>query len=266
MKTVNGNEILKNIKEEVSNTIKNKNLKITLATILVGNNESSKLYVNMKEKACKEVGINVEKYEFPENAKDEKIIEKIMELNKRVDGVLVQLPLPNHLHKDIILNSIKTEKDVDGLTINSLGKLLSKDETNAPCTAKAVIHILDLNKIDLKGKNVVLVGHSNVGKPLSIMLLNRDATLDVCNAFTVNLKKHTLDADILISCTVFPNLISKDMIKEGAIVIDVGINKKGNKVVGDVELDVEEKSSLFSPVPGGVGPITIAMLIKRLVK
>ena len=266
MKVINGNEIANKIKEEVKNIIRNKNLKLTLATILIGDNESSKLYVNLKEKACKEVGINVEKIEFPENVNDEIVIDKIKELNKKYKNILVQLPLPQNLNREKILDAIEYEKDIDGLTSTSLGKLINKEEENAPCTVKAVIYVLEENNINLRGKNVVLVGHGNVGKPLAIMLLNRDATLNICNEFTKNLKEHTLNGDILISCTGVPSLIKKDMVKDDAIVIDVGISKKNDKVIGDVDDAVKEKASLICPVPGGIGPLTIAMLLKRLVK
>lgn len=266
MKIINGNKILDNIKDEIRDIIKNKNLDITLATILIGNDEASKLYINLKEKACKDVGINVEKFEFNEEINEDELIDKIKKLNKKVNGILIQLPVPNKFNKNGILDEIDYEKDVDGLTSKSLGKLILKDELNAPCTAKAVIRVLEENNISLEGKNVVLVGHGNVGKPLAMMLLNRNVSLDICNVFTKNLLEHTLNGDILISCTGVPNLIKKEMVKDGAVVIDIGINKKEGKVIGDVNDDVKEKTSLICQVPGGIGPVTIAMLLERLIK
>lgn len=266
MKIINGIEISRKIKEEVKEKIRKNHLNLTLATILIGDSEASKLYINLKEKVCNEVGIKVEKIEYSENTNNDIIINRIKELNSKVNGILVQLPLPKHLDKDKILNSIDVDKDVDGLTSDSLGNLILGNEKNAPCTPKAVIYVLEKNNIKLKGKRVVLVGHGNVGKPLSIMLLNRDATLEICNEFTSNLKEHTLNADVLISCAGVANLINKEMVKEEAVVIDVGINKKDDKIVGDVDEGVKQKASLLCSVPGGIGPLTIAMLIQRLVK
>lgn len=262
MKIINGIELAKKIKEEAKEKIKNK--KLNLAVILVGNNPVSRLYVNLKEKACREVGIDFEKIEFEENENEEKIIYKINELNKKADGIIIQLPLPRHLNKEILLNEIGYDKDIDGLTSLSFERLKSGDETNASCTAKAVIYVLEKNKINFDGKNVVLIGYGNVGKPISIMLRNRKVNLDICDEFTKDLKSHTLNADLLISCAGVPNLIKKDMVKDGVIAIDVGINKKDNKIIGDIEESVKEKASLICPVPGGIGPLTIAMLIKKI--
>ena len=237
---------------------------MTLATVLIGNNENSKLYVNLKERACREIGINVKKIELDENTNNEKITSIIKELNKDCNGILIQLPLPKNLDKERILNSIAYEKDIDGLTSISLGKLILGDEKNAPCTAKAIIHVLENNTI-IKGKNITIIGSGNIGKPLSIMLLNRGATMTVCNEFTKNIKNFTEKSDIIISCAGSPGIIKEDIIKKNSIVIDVGISRIKNTVKGDIDKNIVKKASLLCPVPGGIGPITIAMLIKRLV-
>ena len=263
---IDGKKIADEIIKKARSSIEKKNIKPILTTILIGNDETSRLYVNLKEKACLEAGIIVKKIEFSSNINENEIIKKIIELNEKSDGILVQLPLPNNLNQERILNSIDYKKDIDGLTSVSLGKLMNKEEKNAPCTAKAVIFVLEENKIELKGKNIALIGSGNVGKPLSMMLLNRNATVNIYNEFTKDIKNLTLKADIVISCVGHPEIIKKDMIKENAIVIDVGISKRNDKVIGDVSHNVKERASIFCPVPGGIGPITIAMLITRLAK
>ncbi len=265
-KIIEGRKIADEIIKKAKSSIGKKNKKPILATILIGNDEASRLYVDLKEKACLEAGIIVKRIEFPSKSNENEVINKIKELNTKVDGILVQLPLPSNLNQERILNSIDYKKDIDGLTSVSLGKLMNNEEENAPCTAKAVIFVLEENKIELKGKNIALIGSGNVGKPLSIMLLNRNAAVNICNEFTKDIKNLTLKADIVISCAGHPEIIKKDMIKENAVVIDVGISKRNNKVTGDVSHNVKERAGIFCPVPGGIGPITIAMLITRLAK
>jgi methylenetetrahydrofolate dehydrogenase (NADP+)/methenyltetrahydrofolate cyclohydrolase len=242
--------------------------KLLLATILVGNNAPSRIYVNMKQKKCESVGIKFELKEFPETVQESEILTHIKNLNQRTDvsGILLQLPLPKNLNTRKILDSINPSKDVDGLTSKNLGLLVSNQESMISCTAKGVIKLLESYNIDVEGKHVVIVGHSFlVGRPLAELFLNRNATVTVCHDKTTNLKEHTVHADILVSATGIPHLITEEMVAKDAIVIDVGISKLDGKIVGDVDFDsVKGKASYITPVPGGVGPMTIAMLIENV--
>src|SRR3989344_2368395 len=264
---MDGNALSQSIKEKIKEKIKNLNSQPSLAMILVGENFDSKLYVNMKERACKEAGIESQNYFLPLDVKEQTIIELINKLNedKNINGILVQLPLPAHINKNHILNSINPKKDVDGLNKLTLGKIFCGDEELAPCTPKGIIRILEHYNINIEGKNCVIINHSNViGKPLSIMLLNRNATVTICHIKTKNISEHTKKADIIISATGKPNLITKEMIKVGAIIIDAGINKVNKKIQGDVNYEnVKDIASYITPVPGGVGPMTIAMLLEN---
>jgi len=262
-------EIKEEVKAEVENLNKTLNIRSSLATILVGNNPASEIYVNLKHKACEECEINSLMERFPETITEKELLEKIYELNnnKDINGILVQMPLPRHINPAKIMSAILPFKDVDGFNPVNSGKIPNNDETLAPCTPKGVIYMLEKYNIKIEGSEVVIINHSAVvGKPLALMLLNRNATVTVCHVFTKNLKEHTLKADILISAVGKPNLITEDMVKEGAIVIDVGISKVNNKVVGDVDFEnVKNKVSFITPVPGGAGPMTIAMLLKNTV-
>ncbi len=262
-------EIKEEVKAEVENLNKTLNIRPSLATIIVGNNPASEIYVNLKHKACEECGINSLIERFPETITEKELLEKIYELNnnKDINGILVQMPLPRHINPAKITDAIMPFKDVDGFNPVNSGKILNNDETLAPCTPKGVIYMLEKYNIKIEGREVVIINHSAVvGKPLALMLLNRNATVTVCHVFTKNLKEHTLKADILISAVGKPNLITEDMVKEGAIVIDVGISRSNNKVVGDVDFEnVKNKASFITPVPGGAGPMTIAMLLKNTV-
>lgn len=266
-KIMDGNILSQSIKEKIKNEVKNLNPKPGLAMILVGDNFNSKLYVNIKEKACEEVGIKSDNYFLPENTENDEIIEIINKLNKdkSIHGILVQLPLPPHINKNKILKSINSEKDVDGLNEVTLGKISFGEENISPCTPKGIIKLLEHYNIELEGKNCAIINHSNViGRPLSTMLLNRNATVTVCHIKTTNLSEHTKKADIIISGTGKPKLITKEMIKEGAIIIDVGIIKVNGKIQGDVDFEnVKVIASYITPVPGGVGPMTIAMLLEN---
>jgi methylenetetrahydrofolate dehydrogenase (NADP+)/methenyltetrahydrofolate cyclohydrolase len=208
--------------------------------------------------------------QFPEDISEEKLISEIEKLNtnSKVDGILVQLPLPNHIDSNKILEIVSPEKDVDGFHPYNVGGVLSGLDTFAPCTPVGMVELLDKYEIDIQGKNVVVVGASNiVGKPIASLLLNRNATVEICHIYTENLKEHTLKADILVVAVGKANLITADMVKEGVVILDVGINKVGNKIVGDVDFDaVSKKASYITPVPGGVGPMTIAMLLKNTLK
>lgn len=238
-----------------------------LATILVGENPPSKLYVKLKHWACKRVKIHSEDHKLPEETTQDEVLALIDELNAKEDihGILVQLPLPAHIDEKAVMERISIVKDVDGFHPENIGKLFIGHEGFVPCTPKGIVWALDWHGIEIQGKNVVVVGHSNVvGKPVAMMLVNRNATVEICHVFTDDLKRHTLGADILIVGTGVMNLIKGDMVKDGAIVFDVGITWIDGNVHGDVEFDsVLEKVKLISPVPGGVGPMTIAILMQH---
>ena len=250
--------------------LKNNDIHPKLVVILVGDRPESKIYVNMKSKKCNELGILCEIILKEETTNQKSIKDIIIEKNndENVHGIMVQLPLPEHLDKDEILNCISPFKDVDGLTETSLGSLTKGTPLFSPCTPLGCIYLLKKYNIECKGKNVVVIGSSNlVGLPLSMMLIHHGATVTICNINTLNTKQHTQRADIVISCCGVPNLVKNDWIKYNSIVIDVGINKVDGKIVGDVDYEqVKDKCSYISPVPGGVGPMTIAMLIKQIVE
>lgn len=239
-----------------------------LATILVGNDPASKMYVRLKHKACERVGIKAEDYLLPEEASQEELLSLIDTLNKNTDvhAILLQLPLPKHLSPQLAMEAISPAKDADGFHPYNMGKLMIGDEGLVPCTPHGIIRALEEYNVPLKGRNVVIVGHSNVvGKPVAAMFLNRNATVSVCHVFTDDLKKYTIGADILVVAAGVKHLIKADMVKEGVVIFDVGITKEENNVYGDVDFeDVVKKASLITPVPGGVGPLTIAMLMKHV--
>ncbi len=260
-------EIESGIKKEVEEFIKETGINPALATILVGEHPPSKLYVKLKHWACKRVAITSEDHKFPAETKQEEIIGLIEKLNRRpeIHGILVQLPLPKHIDERAIMMRIAPEKDVDGFNPLNMGKMIIGREGFVPCTPKGIVRALEEFDIDPQGKEVVVVGHSNVvGKPAAIMLLNRNATVKICHVFTKDLKSHTREADILIVATGVRGLIKADFVKEGVIVFDVGITWQDEKVYGDVDFeDVLPKVKLISPVPGGVGPMTIAILMEH---
>jgi methylenetetrahydrofolate dehydrogenase (NADP+)/methenyltetrahydrofolate cyclohydrolase len=225
----------------------------------------------MKAKACKEANIYSITHEMPADIGEHKILETIEMINKNpnIDGILVQLPLPRHIDTTKVIEAIAPEKDVDGFHPFNVGRLVTNMDGFVPCTPLGVMELLKEYDIDVKGKNAVVVGASNiVGKPMANLLLNANATVDICHIYTKNLKEHTLNADILVVGVGKPNLITEDMVKDGAIVIDIGINKlDSGKLVGDVDFEnVSKKCSYITPVPGGVGPMTIAMLLKNTIK
>lgn len=245
--------------------------KPTLVVILVGDNPASKIYVNNKKKMAERVGINSEVINYPANITEQELLNKIEELNndKNVTAILVQLPLPEHISKENVMNTILPSKDVDGFTPYNFGKLFSGEvPTVYPCTPKGIILLLDEYNIPIEGKHVVIVGRSNiVGRPLSQMLLNRNATVTVCHSYTKNLSEITKTADILISAAG-KKIIEGEMLKSGCVIVDVGIFKDENgKTRGDVDFDSASKvASYISPVPGGVGPMTIASLMLNTVE
>ncbi len=243
-----------------------------LVIILVGNNPSSLSYIRQKENTSKKVGFAYEQKNLDEKVTTEKLVVLIEKLNcdKSVHGILVQLPLPAHIEVPLVIRAIDPMKDVDGFQAYNLGKLfLAKDfEDLIPCTPRGIVRLLDYYELDVAGKEVTIVGRSNtVGKPLAVMLINRDATVTVCHSKTPNLADHTRRADVLIAAVGRPRMITADMVKKGAIVIDVGITKVENKLVGDVDFDaVKEKASWITPVPGGVGPMTVMCLMDNVLR
>lgn len=240
-----------------------------LATVLVGENPASQMYIRLKHSACTRVGIRSENVVLPENCSEEDLIEKIMELNGRADinGILLQLPLPGGRSPQRAMMSILPEKDVDGFHPVNMGALLLGAERLVPCTPRGIIYALEKLGHKLEGAEAVIVGHSNVvGKPLAAMLLNRNATVQVCHVFTRDLAEHTREAEILVVAAGVPALIKKDMVRPGAVVFDVGINRVGDRTVGDVDYEaVKDVASAITPVPGGVGPLTVAMLLAQTV-
>jgi methylenetetrahydrofolate dehydrogenase (NADP+) / methenyltetrahydrofolate cyclohydrolase len=239
-----------------------------LAIVVVGNDPASELYVRKKEKSCKSLGMNFFRYNFSENITEDKIITTINFLNKdhKVNGLMVQLPLPKTMDTVNITNSIDHHKDVDGLTSRTLGDLFQRNEWQVPATPKGVIRLLEEYSIPVTGKDVIIINRSSiVGKPLAALLLNRNATVTLCHSFSQDLDSKISKADIIISGTGKPSFIRKDNIKEGAVIIDVGIIKTDGKVRGDVDfVDVCEKASYITPVPGGVGPMTVVMLMENV--
>jgi len=269
-KLLDGKTLANQLCLKLKDQILKEKIKATLAVILVGNHPASELYVNKKQEKCQEIGLDFSLIRFPKNTTTQKIIHSIEKLNnnKNITGILVQLPLPKQIDGYASINSISPQKDVDGLTFYSQQELEKKNETFACCTPKGIIELLNKNNINLKNKKIVLVGHGKlVGKPLSQMLKNRNLNFTVCNSKTKNIKPLIKQADILISATGVPHIIKKENIKKGTIVIDAGTAKLNNKIVGDVDFEkVKVKASKITPVPGGVGPMTIAMLMQNIIE
>ncbi|MDP2973584.1 MAG: bifunctional 5,10-methylenetetrahydrofolate dehydrogenase/5,10-methenyltetrahydrofolate cyclohydrolase [Candidatus Diapherotrites archaeon] len=245
------------------------NVKPTLAVVLVGENAASKLYVEKKRQMCEQIGIGFELRKCDEKITELELKEIINELNYglNVSGILVQLPLPPHLNQEVILGRVSPLKDVDGFNALNLGMLFHGESSLAACTAKAIIKLIEASGAKIEGSNVCIVNHSIVvGKPLALMLLHRNATVTVCHKFTKDLAMHTRQADILVTAVGKPGLIKADMVKQGAIVIDAGISSLAGKAVGDVDFDAVSKiASFITPVPGGVGPMTVACLMENTV-
>jgi methylenetetrahydrofolate dehydrogenase (NADP+)/methenyltetrahydrofolate cyclohydrolase len=273
---LDGKKLSKKIRGKLKEEIKELREKVgrppALAVVLVGNDPASEIYVRNKVKACREIGIRSIERRLPANTLQEELNQVVRELNEddTVDGIIVQLPLPEHLSCREVINFISPEKDVDGFHPVNAGKCLLGlyDEGLMPCTPAGVMKFFEEYGIELQGKNAVMVGHSNiVGKPLANMLLNANATVSICHVYTDDLAHYTRNADILCVATGVPHLIKADMVKEGAVVIDIGISRVNGKIVGDVDFErVKEKASAITPVPGGVGPMTITMLLFNTVK
>ncbi len=271
---IDGRKIAENIRNNVLLEIKklyNKyDIKPKIASIIIGENKESNLYLKLRDMACEKVGIKSVHIPFSSNISEKEVVEKIKELNsdRSIHGVLIQMPVPTHISKTKLFETLSPKKDVEGFTPENMGRLLIGDEFIVPCTPLAVIKILDHEKIDLKGKDVVIVNHSTVvGKPLSELFLNRDASVSIVHVFTKDLFSYTNRADILVSASGVPRLIKKAHIKPECFVIDVGIIKTDKGVTGDVEFDeVKELASKITPVPGGVGPITVACSLLNMLK
>ena len=272
-KIIDGKQISADIKEEMRLEIAALNkagVSVGLAVVLVGNDPASKVYVGNKKKACEALGIVSSEYLLPEDTTEETLLELISKLNAddSVDGILVQLPLPRHLDEKKVINAISPSKDVDAFHPVNVGKIMIGDYTFAPCTPAGIIELIERSGISLEGKSCVVIGRSNiVGKPMSMLLLHKNATVTICHSRTKNLSEVVSQADVVVAAVGRAKFVTADMVKEGAVVIDVGINRMDNgKLCGDVDFDsVAPKCSYITPVPGGVGPMTIAMLMKNTV-
>ncbi len=256
------------IKEEVD-ALSKKGVRVGLAVILVGNDPASRVYVNNKKKACEDLGIYSEEYTLPEDTSMESLLSLIDELNKRSDinGILCQLPLPKHMDEKQVINRISPLKDVDAFHPVNVGKIMIGNFDFLPCTPAGVMQLLKKSNISVEGKNCVVIGRSNiVGKPMAMLLLHKNATVTICHSKTENIKDITSKADIIVVAVGRAEFLTADMVKDGAVVIDVGMNRKDGKLCGDVDFEsVSGKCSYITPVPGGVGPMTIAMLMKNTV-
>lgn len=273
-KILSGKEVSQRIKEELKTEVealKNDGINVGLAVIIVGDDPASRVYVNNKKKACEDLGIYSEEYALSGDTSEEELLKLIDELNakKEISGILVQLPLPKHINEENVINRINPKKDVDAFHPVNVGKIMQGNYDFVPCTPAGVMELIKESGIDITGKECVVVGRSNiVGKPMSMLLLHKNGTVTICHSKTKNLAEKTKNADILVAAVGIPEFIKGDMVKEGAVVIDVGINRVADKkLVGDVEFSsAEQVASAITPVPGGVGPMTIAMLMKNTVK
>jgi len=272
-RTLSGKEPAELVLAEVKSLIgKLKTGNPKLIIVQVGQDPASDVYVRTKLKKAESAGIIAQLKKLPESAKEKELLALVMQLNsdESVDGFIVQLPLPKHINPDKIIEAIDPGKDADGLTSANMGKLfigINESEFLLPATPSGIIRMLEYHKVQIQGKHAVIIGRSNiVGKPIALMLLNRDATVTLCHSKTQNLKSHTLAADIIISAVGKPGLITSDMVKEGAIVIDAGTTKTSDSTIGDVDFENVIKKADCSPVPGGVGPMTVAMLLNNVAK
>ena len=263
---LDGKSLSAKIKDELKGNINSYVQTPILAVITIGDDAASEGYVKNKRKACEYVGMSFLHLDYASCVKEEVVIKKIKQLNKdkSINGIILQLPIPDNFNVSKIINTIDPSKDVDGLTNTQAGKLIQNEKCLMPCTPKGIMEILKEYKIELEGKHVVIVGRSIlVGKPLMLECINKNATVTMCHSKTKDLKSYTKDADILIVAAGKKHLIDKTMIKKGSIIIDVGINRENGKLFGDVNPNVEEVCGYLTPVPGGVGPMTVAMLLKN---
>ena len=274
VKIINGKEIsnslIEKFKKNVDNLKSEYNICPALAVIIVGDNPASKVYVNNKKKVCEKIGIKSYEFTLPTNTTESELLKLIYGLNRREDinGILVQLPLPSHINEKKIIENINPIKDVDAFNEINIGKIMTGNFNFLPCTPAGIVYLLKESNIKIEGKHCVIIGRSNiVGKPLAMLMLHNDATVTICHSKTKNLKEICKTADILIAAIGKPEFISCDVIKPGAVVVDVGINRDINgHICGDVDFEtVKDIASFITPVPGGVGPMTIAMLMKNTI-
>ena len=271
---IDGKEVAKAKREQIKSRVeelKSQGKTVGLAVIIVGENPASRVYVNNKKKGCLEVGIESFEYALPENTTEEELKELVLKLNNddRVNGILCQLPLPKHINEDAVINTISPEKDVDAFHPQNVGHIMIGDYTFLPCTPAGIMEMLKFYNISVSGKKCVVIGRSNiVGKPMAMLLLKENGTVEICHSRTENLKEETLSADILVAAVGKTRFVTEDMVKQGAVVIDVGMNRdEDGKLCGDVDFNnVEKKASYITPVPGGVGPMTITMLLENTVR
>ena len=270
-KIIDGKAISANVKAQVkaeADKLKEQGIELGLAVVIVGNNPASRVYVNNKKKACAEVGFNSYEYALPEETTQEELLDLVKKLNEddEVNGILVQLPLPEHIDENAVINTIRPEKDVDAFHPENVGHIMIGDFNFLPCTPAGVMEMLAQSGIETEGKDCVVIGRSNiVGKPMAMLLLHKNATVTICHSRTKNLAEICRRADILVAAVGRAKFVTADMIKDGAVVIDVGMNRlESGKLCGDVDYDgCFEKAGYITPVPGGVGPMTIAMLMKN---
>jgi|TARA_Y100000310_G_scaffold341138_1_gene439296 methylenetetrahydrofolate dehydrogenase (NADP+)/methenyltetrahydrofolate cyclohydrolase len=264
-KIIDGQKIAEGILSKLKDKAKKYDEKPGLAIVLVGNNPASEIYVGLKEKKANSLGFHCERFNLPEDVKQDELLNIVDDLNqnKKIHAMIVQLPLPKHIDENMVIDSILPHKDADGFTPVNLGNLVNDDNRLLPATARASMELIKSTGVELKGKNAVVVGRSNiVGKPTALLLLQENATVTICHSKTKNLENYTKQADILVVACGKAKLVTKNMVKKGAVVIDVGINKVQGKIVGDVDFDsVKEVAGYITPVPKGVGPMTIAMLL-----
>ena len=269
---IDGKAVSAKVKEQVrietEELIAKHGIQPGLAVVIVGNDPASRVYVNNKKKACEAVGFKSFEYALPEETTQEELLELVETLNndKNVNGILVQLPVPKQINDKAIINAISAEKDVDAFHPENVGRIMIGDYSFLPCTPAGAMELIDSTGVEVAGKNCVVIGRSNiVGKPMAMLLLHRSGTVTICHSRTQNLAEITRQADILVAAVGKANFVTGDMVKEGAVVIDVGINRLDNgKLCGDVNYaEVEPKASYITPVPGGVGPMTIAMLMRN---
>lgn len=269
-KIIDGKIISATVKERVKSAVtelNKKGISVGLAVIIVGEDPASKIYVANKKKACEDLGIISREYALPAETTEEELLNLVNELNndKSINGILCQLPLPKHLNEKLIINSILPEKDVDAFHPHNVGRIMIGDYDFVPCTPAGIMEMLSYEGISAEGKTCIVIGRSNiVGKPMSMLLLHKNGTVTTCHSRTKNLKEICATADILVAAVGKANFVTADMVKEGAVVIDVGMNRDNGKLCGDVDFEaVKDKASAITPVPGGVGPMTIAMLMQN---
>jgi len=273
-KIIDGRKIAGKLHEKSAEEVEQLKLRCkttpSITTIKIGEDQTSALYLRLRDNACKKAGIVSNHLEFSQAVSENEILRSISELNedKGVHGILIQFPIPGHISSDKLMNAIDPKKDVEGFTPYNMGRTLIGDEHIVPCTPLSVLTILEYENVDLKGKDIVIINHSNVvGKPLSALFLNRNATVSVCHVFTKDAKQYTSRADVLVTATGIPRIITSDYVKKNAFVIDVGIVNTKDGICGDVDFDsVKEKAGKITPVPGGVGPVTVACSLRNMLK